>query len=204
VSSRQTASAPPAAYVERRGGNIGQDRRGKPAADAVNVFANSRKHWKVLTLLTAVMLVARLAAAADEAVPVETELVAEVREGVDIARGREVYRFVPATTLAQGQVIYYTLRIRNPEPVFATNVTVIQRIPVNTAYVARSAAGPAAEISFSIDGGQTFAPAERFAVVADGKTQNLPPERYTHIRWRLRNPLAPGAVALARFRAVFK
>lgn len=150
------------------------------------------------------MLAAPFADAADESVQVETELVAEVREGVDSARGREVYRYVPATMLAQGQVIYYTLRIHNPEPVFATNVTVVQRIPINTAYVAGSAAGPAAEISFSVDGGQTFAPAERLAIVAGGKTQRIPPEQYTHIRWRLRNPLAPGAVALARFRAVFK
>jgi hypothetical protein len=30
------------------------------------------------------------------------------------------------------------------------------------------------------------------------------PQDYTHIRWHLRNALAPGAVALARFRAVFR
>jgi uncharacterized repeat protein (TIGR01451 family) len=150
------------------------------------------------------LLLPQLGAGADESVQVETELVAEVREGSDPARGREVYRYVPAATLAQGQVIYYTVRIHNPEPIFAANVTVVQRIPVNTAYVTDSASGPAADVTFSIDGGQTFAPAQRLTVVADGKTQRLPAEQYTHIRWHLRNPLAPGAVALARFRAVFK
>ena len=155
----------------------------------------------ILVVAASTLAISRMAPAAEEAVEVETELVAEVRESADLGGERESYRFVPATTLAQGQVIYYTLRIRNPEPIFAARVAVTQRIPVNTAYVAGSAAGPGAEIFFSIDGGQTFAPAAR---LIDVKAQPLPPERYTHIRWQLRNPLAPGAVALARFRAVFK
>ncbi|HEY0943101.1 MAG TPA: hypothetical protein VGE08_23655 [Steroidobacter sp.] len=136
---------------------------------------------------------------ATEAVELRTQLIAEVRETSGTSE-HPSFRMVPAKRLAQGQVVYYTLRITNPTPVFANNVQVNQMIPANTTYVAGSASGPGTEIEFSIDGGQTFAPATDLKLPDGAKA---PPERYTHIRWRLRNPLAPGATALARFRATF-
>jgi uncharacterized repeat protein (TIGR01451 family) len=139
-------------------------------------------------------------AMATEPVELRTELVAEVRESVAAAE-RPTFRMVPATRLSQGQVVYYTVRITNPTPVFANKVQVSQLIPANTSYVPGSAAGPGADIEFSIDGGQTFSRPETLKQ-SDGT--RAPPERYTHIRWSLRNPLAPGATALARFRATFR
>lgn len=139
------------------------------------------------------------------AVPaIEQELIAEVRERVLAASGRESYQFVPATTLSQGEVVYYTVRIRNRAAAPASAVTVVQRVPANTSYIAGSAAGPGAQITFSIDGGRSFATPERLIVTVEGKAQQAVAGQYTHIRWQLRNPLAPGAVALARFRAVFE
>jgi uncharacterized repeat protein (TIGR01451 family) len=153
----------------------------------------------LLSMASAVMIDAH----ADEPVEVVTELVAEVRETGGGASERPFYRMVPAKVLAQGQVVYYTLRISNPSPVFAANVVVSQRVPDNTTYIPDSAAGPGAQIEFSVDGGRVYAPAEDL-VATDGATRPAPPEQYTHIRWRLRNPLAPGAMALVRFRAVFR
>lgn len=137
---------------------------------------------------------------ATEAVELRTQLVAEVRESAGTPE-HPAYRMAPARKLAQGQVVYYTLQITNPTPVFANKVQVSQLIPANTTYVPGSATGPGAAVEFSLDGGQTYARAEDLKL-EDGVTR-APPERYTHIRWRLRNPLAPGAVALARFRATF-
>lgn len=154
---------------------------------------------KSLSLIAVIMTTFVTVAHATEAVDLRTELVAEVRESLG-SREHQVFRMVPAKRLSQGQVVYYTVRITNPTPVFANKVQVSQMIPANTTYLADSAAGPGAEIDFSIDGGQTFARAQDLKL-ADGTP--MPPERYTHIRWRLRNPLAPGAVALARFRATF-
>ena len=138
-------------------------------------------------------------AVASEAVELRTQLVAEVRESAGTA-DRPTFRLAPATKLSQGQVVYYTVRITNPTPVFANKVQVSQLIPANTTYLPGSAAGPGAEVDFSIDGGQTFGRPESLKQ-ADGT--RAPPEQYTHIRWTLRNPLAPGATALARFRATF-
>jgi uncharacterized repeat protein (TIGR01451 family) len=149
-----------------------------------------------LWLLAAAVLTAFCPSAtpADEVSDIQTELVAEVRENVSTTPGREVYRFVPARMLEQGQVVYYTLRITNQTTVPLRNVAVVQPVPANTTYLADSASGPGADVTFSVDGGSTFSPA--------GSLAQAP--QYTHIRWQLRNPLAPGATALARFRATFR
>ncbi|MGH8176366.1 MAG: hypothetical protein ACREV5_08910 [Steroidobacter sp.] len=141
---------------------------------------------------------------ADEEATVTTQLLAQVRESVRTPEGREILRFAPATLLAQGQVVYYTVRIHNPTPVFIHDISVTQRIPANTTYIPGSAAGPGAEISFSIDGGQSFLPEKHLKVNVADRVQPAQPDRYTHVRWTLRHALAPGAVALARFQAVFR
>jgi uncharacterized repeat protein (TIGR01451 family) len=144
-------------------------------------------------------------ALAQEPVPVETTLSAEVLETLVASDGKPTQRLVPAGVINQGDVVYYTLKIRNPTSEPARDVTVIQRIPSNTTYVANSAAGPSADITFSVDGGQTFKrPHELTVVTAAGVTRPAVPADYTHIRWQLRNVLAPGALAHARFQAVFR
>ena len=143
------------------------------------------------------------AAPAEQGTDIATELIAEVRENVSTTPGREVFRFAPARMLEQGQVVYYTLRITNQTTVPLRNVAVVQPVPANTTYLADSASGPGADVSFSVDG-NTFAPAESLMIGAEGSKQLAQATQYTHIRWQLRNPLAPGATALARFRATFR
>lgn len=144
-------------------------------------------------------------AAAQETVPVETTLVAEVLKKIEVSDGRQVQRLVPASVIAQGDVVYYTVKIRNPTATPARELAVVQRIPANTTYVPNSASGPSADITFSVDGGVSFKSAKDLTVVLPtGATRPALPHDYTHIRWQLRNALAPGAVALTRFQAVFR
>jgi len=72
-------------------------------------------------------------------------------------------------------------------------------------YQPGSATGPACDLEFSIDGGSTFAKPELPRTGSGKKSVRKPPSapEYTHVRWVLRRPLAPGATALLRFRAVF-
>ena len=154
------------------------------------------------TFIACLLAVATGALAAQPVEQAVTELVAEVRIN---GTGEQPARYVPATVLSQGDVVYYTVRIVNPTPSYLPGVEVVQRVPANTTYLAQSAAGPAAEVTFSIDGGATFASARALTeVTPEGKSVPVPTERYTHIRWRLRHALAPGAVALARFQATFR
>lgn len=136
---------------------------------------------------------------------VQATLVAEVREESAGSLGNSVRYFAPAAVLEQGREVFYTVRIKNPGVQFASDVVVVQRIPQNTSYVPNSAAGPGAEIGVSADGGQSFGAEGRLTVTdSAGIARPATARDYTHIRWHLRNPLAPGAVALARFRAVFR
>ncbi len=155
--------------------------------------------------LTGLLLVAFLASpaygqaspvAADSATvatgsgPLETEIVAE-RYLLPQSPEEGAARFVIAGRLDAGDEVYYTIRVRNPgkEPVSGAEIT--KRLPLGMHYVAGSATGPACDVAFSMDGGVTF--------VSDADAAQL-----THVRWALRRPLAPGATALLRFRAVFR
>jgi uncharacterized repeat protein (TIGR01451 family) len=151
------------------------------------------------------MLCAGLPAWSQQPIAVETTLVAEIRAEPDAGAGRPSARFTPAHALKEGQELFYTLRIRNPSTEFARGVVVVQEIPKNTTYVPASAGGPGAVITFSADGGQSFAPEGQLQITdAAGASRPALPQDYTNIRWQLRNALAPGAIALARFRAVFR
>lgn len=114
------------------------------------------------------------------------------------------YEYVPAERLGEGQEVCYTVYVRNIDKTPAADVVVIRPIPANTRYVANSAAGAGAGITFSIDGGKTFAAPDELRKAAAAQDPRGSPQNYTHIRWEWRKPLPGGAVALARFRAVFK
>jgi uncharacterized repeat protein (TIGR01451 family) len=136
---------------------------------------------------------------------IETTLVAQVRSESASSSGRTAARFAPALALREGQELFYTVRILNPSAEFAREVVVVQGIPKNTTYVPYSAAGPGAIVTFSADGGKSYAAEGQLHVTdAAGVSRQALPQDYTHIRWQLHNPLAPGAVALARFRAIFR
>jgi uncharacterized repeat protein (TIGR01451 family) len=173
------------------------------------------------SLLVAVLLIGSVAGADEpngtdtrsaevsaETSPVQTTLIAEVRPVTQDdaqSEARRPQRLIPAAVVSQGEVVFYTVQIRNPTSAPVRDVVVVQRIPANTTYVADSAAGPSAEITFSVDGGQTFWPEKELVVAkAPAEARKATPQDYTHVRWQLRNALAPGAVALARFQAVFR
>ena len=120
--------------------------------------------------------------------------------------GQEIRRWVPAERLNTGDEIHYTLRVRNPGKQPVDTIVVTKRLPFGVRYLRGSAAGPAAEVQFSVDGGDTFATPEMLARAASGGTkgQRKPLESdYTHVRWVLRKPLGPASTALLRFRATF-
>ncbi len=144
-------------------------------------------------------------AGSNTTIPIDVETFAAVMESHDLPDGSQLKELLPAAEIREGQVVYYTLKIRNPSQRAAHNVVVTKPVPANTRYVADSAAAPGALLSFSVDGGITFASARQLVLKDErGLLRPAPPERYTHIRWQMRYPLAPGAVAYARFRAVFR
>lgn len=118
---------------------------------------------------------------------------------------RQDHELVPADRVVPGDEVFYTLEIRNTGSRPLPPPTVDFAIPEHMRYIANSAVGAGAEVSYSIDGGRTFDRPENLLVAAGGGDRHTATvAEYTHIRWRLRHVLKSKAVALARFRAVVK
>lgn len=114
-------------------------------------------------------------------------------------------RLAPATRVVPGDQIVYTLEIRNPGPEPIHAPIVIYPVPAHVAYLADSASGPGAEVTFSVDGGQHFDEPENLRVPDDrGQLRRASAAQYSHIRWALRHALKRQSIAFARFRAVVR
>jgi uncharacterized repeat protein (TIGR01451 family) len=131
--------------------------------------------------------------------PLQVAIVVETLVVEETAGGQEVRRWQPAGRLSAGDEVHYTIRVRNPGRTLVGDVVVTKRLPYGVHYLRGSAAGPACEVQFSVDGGGSFiAPAN-----GTRASRKQPPSDDTHVRWILTKPLAPGATALLRFRATF-
>jgi uncharacterized repeat protein (TIGR01451 family) len=131
---------------------------------------------------------------ADGGSPIEVKATAAVRQN---------HELVPADRVVPGDEVFYTLEIRNTGPRPLATPTVDFAIPEHMRYLANSAVGAGAEVSYSVDGGHTFGRPETLMVAAGGGEPRLATAtEYTHIRWRFKHSLKSKAMALARFRAV--
>lgn len=159
--------------------------------------------WK-LGICSGLLALAVMGRAASENSPqIDVQVEAELRVAEGPAKSRQ-YRYVPAMHVAEGQELYYTVYVRNLGKTAASNVVVVRPVPGNTFYLPNTATGAGADVSFSVDGGKTFARPEKLHLDEQAPGVRAPAQAYTHIRWQWSYPLAPGAVVLARFRAVFK
>jgi uncharacterized repeat protein (TIGR01451 family) len=118
---------------------------------------------------------------------------------------RHDHALVPADRVVPGDEVFYTLEIRNTGGTKLPPPTVDFAIPQHMRYIANSAVGAGAEVSYSVDGGHTFDRPENLSVGGGaGDSRPATAADYTHIRWRLKHALQGKAMALARFRAVVK
>ena len=98
--------------------------------------------------------------------PLETSIEVQKLEVSVDPGGQEIRRWVPAERLNAGDEVHYTVRVHNPGKQAVDKVVVTKRLPFGVHYLRGSAAGPAAEVQFSIDGGETYATPE--TVVQEG------------------------------------
>jgi uncharacterized repeat protein (TIGR01451 family) len=135
---------------------------------------------------------------------IRIRIIAEV-EIKTMEADREVVHLAPANRVVPGDQVLYTVEIRNVGPGAVPMPTVILPIPAHVLYLADSATGPGADVSYSADGGHTFGRPEASQVIGlDDRHQIINSNDYTHIRWQLKKTLKSKSVAFARFRAVVK
>lgn len=150
------------------------------------------------------LLLAGFAVAQPAADPLSIKAIAEV-ESKSVVGGKELVRLISADRVVPGDRVIYTLEVRNTGAAALAAPTFTQPIPDHMQYLADSAVGPGAEVSYSVDGGRSFDAPDNLKVHgADGEARPAVAADYTHIRWRLKNALKANSVAFVRFRALVK
>ncbi len=148
----------------------------------------------ILATITLCLLLPSLAWAKPK-VELKVEALKEVKT---VVNGKQKTKLLPADTVKPGQVIQYTIYYTNTGDEAATKVVVNNPIPKGTVYLAETAYGYGAQITFSVDGGKTFAPPGSLMVTvtrADGSkiTRKAMAAEYTHIRWVISKVAAGGS-----------
>jgi len=155
-----------------------------------------RKRW---LYIIAVLVAFAAPAAAQEAEPEWLRVTATNTTAE--ADGRESAGGV----VLPGDVLEYRLTLTNRGGEAVQDVVFTDPIPSGLEFVLGSAGAERADVrvDYSIDRGATWSPNPTIRVeTADGVVERpAAPADYTHIRWTLSDPLAPGAAVTARFRA---
>lgn len=102
------------------------------------------------------------------------------------------------------QLVTVRFRLEGTKP--AARLRIVLAIPDGMHYVAGSAVGPGAEISYSVDGGRSFGPAAALSLPVDAEDPDTAMRTakttdYSHIRWELPGTHPPGLAGLVSFRA---
>ena len=129
------------------------------------------------------------------------------REIEVIEKGAKIKKLVSPQKMVPGDEVIYTVSYTNKTGKPAEKVMVTNPVPKHTRYKDGSAAGDNTDITFSVDGGKTFATPDKLTVTIKDKAgkDNVRPAagaEYTHIRWVLKQNVAPGQSGTVRFRAV--
>ncbi len=133
---------------------------------------------------------------------VEIAITAEVEVTIKTEDGREEVKRVPAAKVPPGEAVIFTLHAKNNGEKPANDVIVTDPIPEHMDYVDGSVSEGGARVTFSVDGGKSFAAKEKLKVRGeDGALRAALATDFTHIRWQLETPLAPGEAREVSFRA---
>lgn len=147
------------------------------------------------------LLLTSFVATAQETGTIRIQTSADVEIIETDASGETVTRLEQASKVVPGDIVIYTVSFSNTGSEPAENVVITNPVPRHMEYVEGTAFGPGADISFSIDGGQSWGAPEELVITAlDGSQRPAQASDYTDIRWILRNELQPGAQGFARFR----
>ena len=133
---------------------------------------------------------------------IEVRTLAEVEVKVKGDDGKETVQRQPAKKVPPGVAVIYTVSAENKGAKPADSVVVTDPIPEHMDYVDGSASSSGTRLTFSADGGKTWAPTGQVKVQGkDGVTRSATAEEMTHIRWQFEKPLAPGESRSVEFRA---
>jgi uncharacterized repeat protein (TIGR01451 family) len=132
---------------------------------------------------------------------IELKSMAQIEQEVVDAKGAKTTQLVEPTKVVPGVEVIWTVTAKNVCPQPSDAVTINNAVPQHMTYVANSAAGPGADVAYSVDG-KTFAKSSELTVLDNGAARKARADEYKHIRWVFKDSLQPGASTMATFRAV--
>ncbi len=143
------------------------------------------------------------AAAAKPRLEISVAQAKEVVESSGSSNSRKT-RLVPIRSAAPADVIQYTVTYANKGDEVANDAVIDDPIPKGTTFIASSATGEGAEVTFSSDGGKTFATPVKLTYeirLPSGEVEKrvASPGNYTHIRFTIKQVPA-GASGSVAFR----
>jgi uncharacterized repeat protein (TIGR01451 family) len=122
------------------------------------------------------------------------------KEIIKVVDGKEVTTRVPVDEVDVGDIIFFTIVYKNVGDEDIAEPTIVDPVPEGTVYILASAEGEDSEITFSIDGGNSYhkPPVMYLKVEPDGskKETEASPDMYTHVRWVVGKALKPGKSGL--------
>lgn len=165
---------------------------------------------KTLTLTSVVLLTLLMAGihsawAVQEKGEVKLTVVAEMEVEVVNADGQKEMQRVPAEKVVPGDVVIYTIEYKNNGREAAENFVITNPVPQHMVYLTGSAKGESTEITFSVDGGDSYdMPGNLTVADSEGTRAAATASDYTHIRWALNDSVAPNGTGLVTFKARLK
>lgn len=136
------------------------------------------------------------------------ELVTKAEKVVEVVdKGVKSKKLMPPEKMLPGDEVMYTLTYANKTAKPAERVVITNPLPKHTRYKEGSAAGEGADITYSVDGGKSFATPDKLTVTVKDKsgkdiTRPAAAQDYTHVRWLLKQNVAPGRSGSVRFGAI--
>jgi len=109
-------------------------------------------------------------------------------------------------TYSPGDTILYTITATNVGDAIMTNPVITDPLPGGVSFIANSEEGDNAEIVFSIDGGNSYAPWPMYYSVRDSRgiitRKEARADMVTHIRWIIQENLEAGEFNISKFKVV--
>jgi len=160
---------------------------------------SGRKQWVCQLFL--VLLCGNIQANDDKGITLK--IMVEQETVIFDKNGKKEIQRISATKIVPGDEVIYTIHYLNSSDKPADNVFVSIPVAEHTSYRSGSARGGDADIIFSVDGGRNFGASDELSVkMKNGRKRPASATDYTHIKWRFKTSLPPGASGAVSYRAV--
>jgi uncharacterized repeat protein (TIGR01451 family) len=157
-------------------------------------------------LLTGIFFLAVVSHAQQENTKLDLKTTAEKEVKVKQS-GKTITKKMPLDKANPGDVVVYTITYSNVGKGSVLEAMIVNPIPKGVRYIPDTAEGKDAEIMYSIDNGRTwqFSPVTQMKK-PDGSLEKKPAstDRYTHIKWMIKKPVASGQSGKVSFKVTVK